>query len=176
MQMKLPHLLDNCKLVSVAVDVMAIKEGLSYNSKPDVVGGFSDNVSRSEELANHAIVFMARGVVHKWKQLVGYVLSNGQLNGSLTTQLLKQCIDKLHAIGLTVVIVICDQGSNNQNMFTSQLGMTTKRPFFVYKGHIIYAMYGPPHLIKNVRNNLKKHGLMVDGRPFSGNTPSHSTP
>lgn len=65
MQMKLSHLPDNCKLVSVAVDEMAIKEVLSYNSKPDVVGGFSDNVSRSEELANHAIVFVARGIVHK---------------------------------------------------------------------------------------------------------------
>lgn len=111
-QMNLSHLPDNCKLVSVVVDEMAIKKGLSYDCKLDVIKGFSDNVSRSMELANHAIASMASRIVHKQKQ-PSYFLSSGPLNGSLTTQLLKKCIDKLHVIGLTVVIVIRDQQSEH---------------------------------------------------------------
>ena len=49
---------------------MAIKEGLRYNGKLDAVDGFSDHVSRTEELANHALVFIVRGIIEKWKQPV----------------------------------------------------------------------------------------------------------
>lgn len=99
--------------MSVVVDEMAIKKVLSYDCKLDVIKGFSDNVSRSMELANHAIASMASRIVHKRKQPIGYFLSSGPLNGSRTTQLLKKCIDKLHVIGLTVVIVIRDQQSEH---------------------------------------------------------------
>ena len=63
---------------------MAIKEGLSYNgSKFDAVDGFSDHVSRTEELANHALVFIVRGIIEKWKQPIMEHLSNTAL---FTTQ------------------------------------------------------------------------------------------
>ena len=58
---------------------MAIKEGLRYNGKLDAVDGFSDHVSRTEELANHALVFIVRGIIEKWKQPIMEHLSNNAL-------------------------------------------------------------------------------------------------
>ena len=38
------------------------------------------------------------------------------------------------------------------------------RLYFVHRGRNIYTMWDPPHLIKNVQNNLKKHGFVQDGK------------
>ena len=35
--------------------------------------------------------------------------------------------------------------------------------YFMHIGHKMYVFSDPPHLVKNVRNNLKKHGFNVDG-------------
>ena len=35
--------------------------------------------------------------------------------------------------------------------------------YFMHIGHKVYVLYDHPHLVKNVRNNLKKHGFNVDG-------------
>ena len=79
-------------------------------------------------------------------------------------QLLKACLDQPQTVGLMVIIVICDQGLNNENLFTTQLGVTIDHPYFVHGGRKVYTMWDPPHLIKNVRNNLKKHGFVLDGK------------
>ena len=100
----------------------------------------------------------------KWKQPVGYFISSGPISGRIMEQLLKACLDQLQAVGLTVVIVICDPGSNKQNLFTTQLGVTIDHPYFLHGARKIYTMWDPPHLIKNVRNNLKKHGFVPDGK------------
>ena len=33
----------------------------------------------------------------------------------------------------------------------------------------IFVMYDPPHLVKNIRNNLKRHGFTVDGKKVQWN-------
>ena len=35
--------------------------------------------------------------------------------------------------------------------------------YFMHIEHKVYVLYDHPHLVKNVRNNLKKHGFNVDG-------------
>ena len=108
LQKKLATTPEHSKVVAVVIDEMAVKEGLTYDKARDVIEGFSEGVSRSKELANHAIAFMARGLVEKWKQPVGYFLSSGPMGGSEMNILLQQCIDKLTHIGLTVLVVIGD--------------------------------------------------------------------
>ena len=100
----------------------------------------------------------------KWKQPFGYFISSGPISGRIMEQLLKACLDQLQAVGLTVVIVICDPGSNKQNLFTTQLEVTIDHPYFLHGARKIYTMWDPPHLIQNVRNNLKKHGFVPDGK------------
>ena len=43
------------------------------------------------------------------------------------------------------------------------LDVTPEKPFFLNEGSNIFVFYDPPHLIKNVRNNFKKHGYLWNG-------------
>ena len=48
------------KIVSIVFDEMSIREGLAHDKGRDIIEGFADGVSRSEQIANHALVFMVR--------------------------------------------------------------------------------------------------------------------
>ena len=166
---KVSSMSDWNKLCVIAMDEMSIKQCLNYNAKTDEIEGFEDfgNLGRTKYIANHAIAFMVRGLVGKWKQPVGYFLSSGPMSGSTMKSLLFQCIEKLTGIGLTVKAVICDQGSNNRNLFESGLNVSILKPYFIVLEQKVYLLYDPPHLVKNVRNNLRKHGFIVDGKAVS---------
>lgn len=162
LRLKVQKLPPKAKLVSIAMDEMAIKEGLAYDARRDSVEGFSD-----ASLANHALVFLVRGLIHRWKQPFGYFLSSGPITGGTMKELLFDAVEHLHSIGLTVCVVISDQGSNNINLFQTKLKVNVEKPYFFCGDHKIFVMYDPPHLIKNIRNNLKKHGFVVDGKDIA---------
>ena len=115
------------------------------------IEGFEDfgNFGRTKYIANHALAFMVRGQVGKWKP-VGYFLSSGPMSGSTMKSLLFQCIDKLTGIAPTVKSVICDQGSNNQSLFESGLNVSILKPYFIALEQKVYLLYDPPHLVTNV--------------------------
>ena len=52
--------------------------------------------------------------------------------------------------------MVCDQGSNNQSFIQNLEKVTIEKPFIKHG-----VFYDPPHLLKNVRNNLKKADLKV---------------
>jgi len=56
--------------------------------------------------------------------------------------------------------MICDQGSNNQSMVT-KLEAYVSKPYFMHNNNHLIVFYGPPHLLKNIHNNLKKLGFKV---------------
>ena len=80
--------------------------------------------------------------------------------------MLLHAIDKLTAAGFTPHVTICDQGSNNRSSI-GKLDITVSRPYFEHNGHRDICMYDPPHLLKNIRNNLKKTGYTVNGQKIS---------
>jgi hypothetical protein len=60
-------------------DEMSIRENLRFNQKFDCIEGFED-LGRQRwtcNIANHALVFMVRGLRRKWKQSVAYYFSRG---------------------------------------------------------------------------------------------------
>ena len=155
----------------LTLDEMSLKSGLYYDVRNDVIEGLQDlgSLGRTKSLASMALVFMVRGLGSKWKQPLSYFLCDGATPGDKQCILLQECINKLQKVGLTVKVVLGDQGSNNRKMF-SKLGITPDRPYMMWKsgeenheGHRIYFMFDPPHLLKNVRNNLKRHIFVVDG-------------
>ena len=156
------------KLCSIVFDEMAIKENIRYNAASDRVEGFESlyQGQSSKYIANHACVFMVRGIIENWKQAFGFFFSSGPMPAEKLKILLTDAINALNETGLNVKIVICDQGSNNRSML-QKLGVTVTSPFFHVNSKKIYAMYDPPHLIKNVRNNLKKTGYTVNGEDIS---------
>ena len=142
---------------------MAIKENLRYNAKEDVVEGFEEmgEMGRTKYVANNALVFMVRSLTENWKQAVGYFLSSGPMKSDIIKSALLNCIDKVESVGLNVKVIICDQGSNNQSLVKS-LGATEAKPTFLHNSSIYHIMYDPPHLFKNIRNNLKKSSFQID--------------
>ncbi|GFO36621.1 THAP domain-containing protein [Plakobranchus ocellatus] len=79
-------------------------------------GEFEDyaHLGRSRYIANHACVFMARGLTANWKQPLGFVFSSGTVKDVSLKQLILIAIIELEQIGLCVKAVICDPGSNNR--------------------------------------------------------------
>ena len=150
------------KKCALVFDEMGIKESITYNSGNDTVEGFEDGglLGTTKYVANHATVFMVKGLATKWKQPVGYFFSSGPMKAATLSILLLQCLGKMKQIGLEVKVVICDQGSNNMQLLR-QLGVTVEKPYFMYNSTKVYAMPDPPHLLKNIRNNLKTSGYSV---------------
>ena len=70
----------------------------------DIVEGFCHG--QTGQIANYALVFMVRGIIEKWKLPIGYFLSSGPIKGVTMKDLWIDCITKLHAIALTVTLVI----------------------------------------------------------------------
>ena len=143
-------------------DEMSIKSGLTYDIARDCIEGYEDFgfLGRTDFIANHATVFMVRGLYSKWKQPLCYFLSSGSINSDKLRQLTTVCITKLHDIGLHVRATICDQGSNDRSFLEHGLGVTVSKPYFYVNNRKIYVFYDPPHLVKNIRNNLMKHGFV----------------
>ncbi len=158
LRLKTAGMLSQDKVVSLVIDEMSIRQGLSYDPGRDVIEGVAHG---SNQLANHAIVFMVRGLSRKWKQPLAYYLSSGPMTGKEMKPLIIECIERLDTIGLTVSVLVCDQGSNNQNLVQTELGVSCERPFFLHGSRKVFVFYDPPHLLKNIRNNLKKYGFTV---------------
>ena len=164
-KLKVQTMSEKDKLCAILFDEMSIKENVSYNFEKDEVEGLEDYgvTGRTRHVANHALVFLVRGLHGKWKQPIGYFLTSGTVSGVVLKDLLLSCLDKVNDIGLDPKIVICDQGSNNRNAITL-LGITVDKPFFQYNEKKVLVMYDPPHLLKNVRNNFKKSGYVVGSK------------
>ena len=153
-------------LCAVVFDEMSVKEGVSHNIEKDEVKGLENFgcLGRSHYVANHATVFMVRGLVAKWKQPVGYILLSGPISSEILHAILIQCIEHCKAAGLIVKVIIGDQGPNNRKLFEGHLGATEFSPYFEHAGNRIFVMYDPPHLLKNIRNNLRKTGFTVESQ------------
>ncbi|CAH1382038.1 unnamed protein product [Tenebrio molitor] len=113
----------NDRLCSVIFDEMAIKPSLSYNKKQDIIDGLEDfgNGDRSSHIADHANVFMVKGIHRQWKQAVSFNFSSGPIKSQKLKPLLLEIIKECKQIGLEVVATVCDQGSANQAVINSLL-------------------------------------------------------
>ena len=156
------------KLCIISFDEMMVKSGLTYIRGDDMVEGFEDfgSLGRTSRPADHALVFMARGLRQKWKQPLGFFLSAGPTTAEVLENLLMQCIAKLQAAGFVVAATVCDMGTTNQELY-SRLGVKPEEPTFVCGGKTVTALFDVPHLFKCIRNGLYKYDVEVDGKLLS---------
>ena len=164
LKVKVQSMSEQDRQCAVVFDEMSLKCGLTYNVHTDSIEGFENlgNLGTSKYIANHSLAFMVRGLASKWKQPIGYFLTSGTVSPNALKSLLLSAVHRLTSVGLNVISVICDQGANNRSMIKS-LDVTPEKPFFLNEGSKIFVFYDPPHLIKNVRNNFKKHGYLWNG-------------
>ena len=64
-------------MCQLSFDEMIIKRGLSYNQQNDRVEGYANygEAGSTSKTANHAFVFMIKGLYHDWKQTFSYYLT-----------------------------------------------------------------------------------------------------
>ena len=101
----------------------------------------------TSNIANHALVFMLRGLCKRWKQPVAYYLTRGSIRGEMPVNFLEEVLDACHNAGLVVVATVCDMGANNVKAI-KRLGVSEKTPFFRFCDQEIAAVFDPPHLLK----------------------------
>jgi len=154
------------ELCALVFDEMTIKETVVYNAERDEIEGLEDYgmLGKTHFVANHATVFMLRGLLSKWKQPIGYFLSSGPIDSRRLHTLLLEALDQVKETGLLVKVIIADQGSNNRCVLEKHCKVTIDNPCFTHNGSSIFVMYDPPHLLKNIRNNLKKSGFRMNNK------------
>jgi hypothetical protein len=153
-------------------DEMPIRENLHFNQTFDCIEGFEDLESqgRTCNIANHALVFMVRGLRRKWKQPVAYYFSRGSTKAEMIVQFLNEVLDACQNAGLKVVATVCDMGANNVKAF-KLLGATKGKPSFKFRNQEIATVYDPPHLLKCTQNLFLKYDVQLKSEHLGNQLP-----
>ena len=157
---KVQHMSEAEKLCVLVFDEVSLKTCINYNVEKDYIEGLEDFgeilEKNGDTPAGYASVFMARGLIHSWKQPFGYVLTASTIRSADLLTMVDEALKQLKFIGLTVKAIICDQGPNNMAMLKTK-SITPEKPYFSFENDKIFVFYDPPHLLKNIRNNLLRH-------------------
>ncbi|CAG9783931.1 unnamed protein product [Diatraea saccharalis] len=154
------------RLCTLIFDEMSITPQVFYDSSADKFSGFASN--QDTAFADHALVFMVKGVKKHYKQPVAYYFTSGLKKNELK-ELIKSVIKEVLKTGLIVVATICDQSAVNVGAITELIEETKatyirqgkewqKDVLYLY-GKKIIPLYDTPHLIKGIRNNLLNKDL-----------------
>lgn len=95
-------------------DEVSIKSNVTYDIRGDIICGLEDwGNNRTNKVADHALVFMLRGLHTGWKLPVSYNFCDKTTNKSQLMRCIKEHILKISAAGFSIVATVCDQGSSN---------------------------------------------------------------
>lgn len=159
------------KLCIIIYDEVSLKPHITYAERKDKITGFvDDGETRKSEFADHAQVFMVRGLIKNYKQAVSYTFAASATKGPELAKQIKKVVSEIQNAGLTVVASVCDQGSNNRQAMKILLNETrgyylrhgeqVKENTIIINGQEIIPLYDPPHLLKGIRNNLLTKNLL----------------
>lgn len=161
---------DSEKLCMVLFDEISLTPHFDHNRKRDSISGFITNgTDTKRNIADHALVFMLRGVIKNYKQPIAYTFCRGTTPKEELKMLLKNIITELQECGFIVVATVCDQGCTNVSTINSLIEETRvdyirndkalNKQIFEVNGEEVIPLFDPPHLIKGIRNNLLTKNL-----------------
>ncbi|XP_036144606.1 uncharacterized protein LOC114255440 [Monomorium pharaonis] len=155
-------------------DEVSIQPKLTYDRRKNIICGFEDwGNNRTQKFADHALVFMLRGLYSGWKMPISFSFCNKQTNTAQLIRCIKEHVLKLKQVGFHIVAGVCDQGSSNVAaikeliLFSNKKRKSENRPerkTFEIAGNEIIPLYDPPHLIKGIRNNFLTKDLAMKVR------------
>ena len=154
---------------ALMLDEMSIRKHIEWDGKRfrGYVDLGTDINDDSLPEATDALVFMAVSVNSSWKVPCGYFLIKG-LTGEEKANLTKECITKLHDVGVKVVSFTCDGPSSHQSMLTTlgvHLSSDNLQSYFVHPCDPkakIYIFLDACHMIKLVRNTFSDYKVLKD--------------
>ncbi|CAB3235138.1 unnamed protein product [Arctia plantaginis] len=151
-----------CTLIFVEV---ALEPGFYFN-KGKIIGFEGYGHKNNSQIADHALVFMLKGIKGKFKQPICYTFCKSCTKKDDLKNLIKSLIKEVHKTGLQVIATICDQSQSNISVIKSLREDTTREYLkkelehkscsFEMDNLKIYPLFDTPHLLKGVRNNLLK--------------------
>lgn len=97
---------------------MSLEAAVTYTFK-DEISGFTELSERKPQFADHALVFMIKGVVHKWQQPIAYYFCEGSTSGSELKEILKNIVTAVGDTGLIPIALVSDQGASFQSALKS---------------------------------------------------------
>jgi len=171
LQHSLQKMSDRDRYCCLLFDEMSIRENVRFNQKVDCIEGFEDyGTERTRSIANHALLFMVRGLHRKWKQPVAYYFIRGSTKANLLVRFLNEVLGACQNAGIQVVATVCDMAANNVKAL-KLLGATRRKPFFKFQDREMVTVYDPPHLLKCTRNLFLKYDVQfeserIHNRPF----------
>jgi hypothetical protein len=158
LELKTKDMLDREKMCVLLLDEVQLREKVEYdNSLKKLVGYVSPEFTTNQsvnELADHALVFMIKGICIPYKQPVVWYLTGKRTNGEQLWQVTKTIIQELFKCGLIVKVITSDMGGSNIGMW-KQAGLNVNDSDALSHvphpcdnvGHL-YFMADVPHLIK----------------------------
>lgn len=114
---------------------MALEPGLTYIQHKDKITGFVELIEQTNDFADHALVFMVKGVIHKWQQPIAFYFCKGATSGVVMKQILKEIVTAVGETGLLPLVLVADQGAAFQSAIKS-LQEDTKRAQILNNEHI----------------------------------------
>lgn len=127
------------RLCSLVFDEVALTPRLVYNESKDEIEGFEEIAGeRRQKFADHALVFMIRGICSPWRQCIAYYFCAGTVAAAELEKILKELIPRISDAGLKPLALVCDQGSTFRACFknlkatTARMQTSHKNPYGVY--------------------------------------------
>lgn len=155
------------KLCSLSFDEMSISPQINYNNQKDIFEGFALN--DDHQFADHALVFMVKGVKQNFKQPIAYYFTSC-LKKTELKNIIKTVIRHAQDSGLIIINTVCDQSTVNVSAINELIdetkasylrkGVEWRYDCFSIKGRKIIPLFDTPHLIKGIRNNLLTKDLV----------------
>ncbi|KAH9633045.1 hypothetical protein HF086_000405 [Spodoptera exigua] len=126
------------KLVNVLFDEVSLAPGLQYISSLGKIIGFVDlGYQRRKTLADHALVFMIKGIKNKSKQPICFTFCKGATKANDLKKILVNVIEEVNSTGLKVVATICDQAATNVRVVQELQKETQEK--YLRRGEICYS-------------------------------------
>lgn len=92
-----------------------MEAALAYDKHSDVINGFVELNKKTNEFADHALVFMLRGAVQKWQQPLAFYFCKGATSGVELKKIIKDIVVAVSGTGLLPITLVSDQGTAFQS-------------------------------------------------------------
>lgn len=146
----------------VMFDEMQVRKSKRVNYETMTYVGLASDTGNTEDLADHALVFMFCPFGDSYAQPVGVFAAKNATTGTTLAQLLLQVIVLLEKAGAIIHGFVCDGATTNRSMWNI-LGISGSRSdscnSFKHPldpSRSVFAFSDTPHLFKCVRNRLQQ--------------------
>ena len=162
-KIKTKSLKDLEKICTLSIYEASIKANLSYSIKNDEVISLEDLGEETKSLkpACYLSVLMVKGVFKKFEKPIGYYFVHTAIDATFLKNAIIHAIKKLQEIGLDIITLSSDMGSNFLSL-AKLLGATAQSPYFMVNNKKVFVLFDPPHGLKAVRNNFSKNIIHAD--------------